>query len=152
MPQSDLTALVKAVAADNFIGTEIVGKGGGESEAFVRRKELMTQATTSQLDSLVNHENIVVSLSAFEGLALRGDESVAENIKVYLDNQRVQIIQGDIAHQVSALEYAYVEVLGYAMNNVTLTPDHEVLIQLTDDTKRVVERHIRGFYPTQRTE
>ncbi len=152
MPQSGLTELVKAIAEDNFVGTETVGKGGGESPAFERRQKLMATATTSQLDSLVNNENIVVSLVAFEGLASRGDESVTEKIKIYLNNQRVEIIQGDIAHQVSALEYAYVEVLGYSMKNVTLVPNHEPLFQLSEDTRHVVERHIRGFYPAQRME
>jgi hypothetical protein len=125
------SALVNQIADDNFIGTEIIGRGGGPSDEYKLRRELMDTASLEELKSLVNSSYPVVSLTAFQGLCERGADDVPKILKdVYAkENVQVQVIQGDVSLEMSTLEYAYGYILGLPLPGGA--SQHQALVDYT---------------------
>lgn len=125
------SALVSQIAEDNYIGTEIVGRGGGPSDAYKRRRQLIETTPLKELKSLAYNPNAAVSLTAFQGLCEKGAHDVPKILEnVYAkENVQVHVIRGDLSFRMSTLEYAYGYILG-----LTLPGDevhHNALVDYT---------------------
>jgi hypothetical protein len=76
----------------------------------------MQIATDSELIALLQHDHVVLMLTAFEGLHRRKHpETYAAFTAIMPRNEKVSYIQGDIYTPMPVLEYAYTHVLGYTM-------------------------------------
>lgn len=139
--------LVEKVSNDNYVGTAIVGKGGGPSAAYERRRDLMDSASLKELRNLVFHENPAVSLTAFQALCEQNDKAVSEALEmVYAkENVQVHVIQGDVSLEMSTLEYAYGYILGLPLAGKEFQNDALVDYAISPELQKQLKQRIVDF-------
>lgn len=117
---SEVKQLVDEISADNYIGTEQVARKPEMDPAYARRLKLMRIASDDELLALTGNPNAIVSLTAFQGLYNRGNETVPAIFKGFRKRKDViTYLRGDVAMDMPMLEYAYVYVMHYQI------PDEE---------------------------
>ncbi len=114
-------ALADAVAKDNFIGTEFMGRMPEPSPSYQRRMKLMSEPSEEELLELTGYPNAVVNCVAFEALYDQNNKVVPELFKAFMEREnKIQYIQGDISKEIPMLEYIYTYVMKYTLTGETL--------------------------------
>jgi len=122
----EIEALVNEIKADNFIGTDQIGRMPGTSQAYARRMELIQKASNEELVLLTDDDNAAVSLTAMEGLYKRSYEKLPEIMAKYVErDDYIHYLKGDISMPMPALEYAYTYVFHKPMPGETLPEEAE---------------------------
>lgn len=117
----EIQALAEKIEADNFIGTDQIGRMPGTSQAYSRRMELMQKASNEELVLLTDDDNSAVSLTALEGLYKRSYEKLPEIMAKYAErDDYIHYLKGDISMPMPALEYAYTYIFHKPMPGETL--------------------------------
>lgn len=136
-------ALAEQIVKDDFVGTESVGRTGETSPAYETRMALINAATEDELVQLLRHPEGEVAATAFEGLAKKNYPNLKSELMNLTGGERfLNYIKGDIFSDLSLLEYAYLYVLKYDINDPDGVTEETLDQGLTSAEKAFIRNRI----------
>ena len=139
---NEVAEMVESLIKTDYIGTENLGRSSQVSPAYIDRENLLSTAREKELLALIDHPEGEVAATAFEGLVRKEYPNLTEQLfKLGDENRKLNYIKGDVLIVMSALEYAYVVVLGNDMHENPVK-SARVKIGLTSAEKSSVEKKI----------
>lgn len=147
---SPVRELVATVEKNGFIGTEQIGRPGETSEAYQTRMALLEAATDTELIILTEHPDGEVAATAFQGLVNRDYNELKEVLLDFTKGERsLNYIQGDMFMEMSLLEFAYLYVLEYDLDDSTSTGGTKIEIGLSAEEKAFIRNRILALRQPQ---